>query len=254
LRAPRGFVPWKKAIRRLDAAGQEPMRILVVEDEVQMARNIRQGLESVPSFTVDLAHDGEDGDHLARSADYDLIVLDLMLPKVDGLTILRRLRAAGRETPVLILTAKNTPEDVVRGLDFGSDDYLGKPFDMGELLARIKALIRRSHGRPDPVLRIADLTIDTRSHTVRRGDRSMTLPALQYRLLEYLAFQAGKVVSKTELLEHLYDYNWERFSNVIEVYVSSLRAKIDRGHAVKLIHTIRGQGYVLSAEEKDGRA
>jgi DNA-binding response OmpR family regulator len=224
------------------------MRILVIEDEVRLARNIKAGIESVPSFTVDLCHDGEDGGHRAATADYDLIVLDLMLPKVDGLTILRGLRDAGKATPVLILTAKNTPEDVVRGLDFGSDDYLGKPFDMGELLARIKALIRRSHGRPDPRLRVADLEIDTRSHSVRRKGRALRLPALQYRLLEYLAFRAGSVVSKTELLEHLYDYNWERFSNVIEVYVSSLRAKIDRDRPVKLIHTVRGQGYMLAAE------
>ncbi|MBN2490081.1 MAG: response regulator transcription factor [Planctomycetes bacterium] len=224
------------------------MRILVIEDEVRLARNIQAGIQSVPSFAVDLCHDGEDGAHQAVVADYDLIVLDLMLPGVDGLTVLRRLRAAGKATPVLILTARSTPEDVVRGLDYGSDDYLGKPFDMGELLARIKALIRRSHGRPDPRLKVADLEIDTRAHAVRRAGRTLRLPALQYRLLEYLAFRAGSVVSKTELLEHLYDYNWERFSNVIEVYISSLRAKIDRECTPKLIHTVRGQGYLLAAE------
>ncbi len=226
------------------------MRVLVIEDEVQLARNIRKGIQSMPSFTVDLSHDGEDGEHLARTTDYDLIVLDLMLPGVDGLTVLQRLRDAGKKTPVLILTAKNAPEDVIRGLDYGSDDYLGKPFEMGELLARIKALIRRSHGRPAPVLHVADLELDTRAHVVRRGGRKMTLPALQYRLLEYLVYHTGKVISKTELLEHLYDYNWERFSNVIEVYISSLRSKIDRNYSPKLIHTIRGQGYMLSAEGK----
>jgi len=225
------------------------MRILVVEDEVRLARNIRKGIQTMPSFTVDLSYDGVDGEHLALSETYDLIVLDLMLPEVDGLTILQHLREAGNTTPVLILTAKNAKEDIIRGLDYGSDDYLGKPFDMGELLARIKALIRRSHGRPDPVIRIGDLTIDTGSHQVCRGDTCLVLPAMEYRLLEYLAFNEGKVISKTELLEHLYDYNWEKFSNVIEVYISSLRAKIDRHFGQKLIHTLRGQGYSLSDRE-----
>ncbi|MBI5153985.1 response regulator [Candidatus Poribacteria bacterium] len=223
------------------------MRILIVEDEVRLARNIRKGIESLPSFVADISNDGEDGEHLALTNDYDLIILDLMLPGRDGLEILQHLRDAGRATPVLILTARTTKEDIVRGLDYGSDDYLGKPFDMGELLARVKALIRRSKGRPDPVLRVADLEIDTRRHLVRRGGRELLLPALEYRLLEYLAFQDGAVVSKTELLEHLYDYNWEKFSNVIEVYVSSLRRKLEDADRPKLIHTIRGQGYVLAA-------
>lgn len=224
------------------------MRILVVEDEVRLARNIRKGLQSLSSFVVDLAHAGEEGQHLALSEPYDLIILDLMLPEIDGLSILRRLRGEGRDTPVLILTAKNTPQDVVRGLDYGSDDYLGKPFDMGELLARVKALIRRSRGRPNPVLRVGDLEIDTRSHLVKRGGHSILLPPLEYRLLEYLAYHMDQTLSKTELLEHLYDYNWEKFSNVIEVYISSLRSKIDRNSSVKLIHTLRGHGYMLSAE------
>jgi len=225
------------------------MRILVIEDEVRLARNIRKGIQTIPSFVVDLSHDGEDGRHLAMTEDYDLIVLDLMIPGIDGLTLLRGLRKAGRRTPVLILTAKNTPEDVIRGLDYGSDDYLGKPFDMGELLARIKALVRRSKGRPDPLIRVGDLEINTSTHTVKRGTRAIVLPALEYRLLEYLAFHQGEVVSKTRLLEHLYDYNWEKFSNVIEVYICSLRSKIDRPFPVKLIRTMRGQGYMLSAGE-----
>ncbi len=222
------------------------MRVLIVEDEIRLARHVRRALELLPSFATDLAHDGEDGSHLALSQDYDLIILDLMLPHVDGLTILRRLRQAGKSTPVLILTARASKEDVVRGLDFGSDDYLAKPFDMGELLARVKALIRRSHGKPDPVLRVADLEIDTRSHSVRRGQRRVTLPALEYRLLEYLAFHAGAVVSRTELLEHLYDYNWEKMSNVLERYVSNLRAKLEGSNRPRLIHTFRGQGYMLA--------
>jgi len=222
------------------------MRILVVEDEVRLAANLKEGIESMPSFVVDVSHDGLDGQHLALTEHYDLVVLDLMLPGVDGLSILQAIRGAGLATPVLILTARNTTDDIIRGLDYGSDDYLGKPFEMGELLARIKALVRRSNQKPDPVLRLGDLSIDTRSHRVARGDRSYLLPALEYRLLEYLAMRSGHVVSKEELLEHLYDYNWEKFSNVVEVYISHLRSRIDRGHPVKLIHTVRGQGYVLS--------
>jgi DNA-binding response OmpR family regulator len=222
------------------------MRILIVEDEVRLAKNIRKGLESLPSFVVDLSHDGEDGEHMALTNQYDLIILDLMLPKVDGLTVLQHLRDAGCATPVLILTAKNTREDIIRGLDYGSDDYLGKPFDMGELLARTKALIRRSCGKPDPVLRLGDLEIDTRAHVIRRAGREHTFAPLEYRLLEYLAYHHDEVVSKAELLEHLYDYNWEKFSNVIEHYISDLRRKLEPEGASKIIHTIRGLGYKLS--------
>ncbi|MBN1899864.1 response regulator transcription factor [Candidatus Sumerlaeota bacterium] len=225
------------------------MRILVIEDEIRLARNIRKGVQTLPSFVVDISHDGEDGEHLALTQDYDLIVLDLMIPGIDGLTLLKHLRAAGKKTPVLILTAKNAPEDIIRGLDYGSDDYLGKPFDMGELIARIKSLIRRSQGQPDPVITVNDLQINTVTHTVKRGDKLIVLPALEFRLLEYMAYHKGEVVSKTKLLEHLYDYNWEKFSNVVEVYVCSLRNKIDRDFPQKLIHTLRGQGYILSSEK-----
>ncbi len=222
------------------------MRILLVEDEPRLARNIKGGIESLPSFVVDICHDGIDGQHNALTNAYDLVILDLMLPGTDGLSILQSIRGAGKHVPVLMLTAVATREDVIRGLDFGSDDYLGKPFDMGELLARVKALVRRGHNRPDPILRVGDLEIDTHRHVVRRGGREHSFPALEYRLLEYLAFREGAVVSKNELLEHLYDYNWEKFSNVIEVYVSAIRKKLDADGAPKLIHTIRGQGYVLS--------
>lgn len=226
------------------------MRILIIEDEKRLAQNIKKGLESQPSFVADLVHSGDDGEYLALTEQYDLIILDLMLPVVDGLTLLKHLRAAEKQTPVLILTAKSASDDVVKGFDYGSDDYLIKPFDMGELIARIKALIRRSKHQPAPVLRIADLEIDTRNHLVRRGlHHPIRLRNLEYRLLEYLAFNAGKIISKTELLEHLYDYNWEKFSNVIEVYISMLRSKIDRPHKVKLIHTFKGQGYMLFNEK-----
>lgn len=221
------------------------MRILIIEDEVRLARSIAKGLMTVPSFVADVIHDGEDGEHMALTSDYDLIILDLMLPGRDGLSILQAIRAAGKETPVLILTALSSKEDVVRGLDFGSDDYLGKPFDMGELLARAKALVRRSHGKPDPVLRIGPLEVDTHRHVVRCKGQELILPALEYRLLEYLAFRKGVVISKTELSEHLYDYNWEKFSNVIEVYISGLRRKLEHIGAPRMIQTLRGQGYML---------
>lgn len=221
------------------------MRVLVIEDEVRLAEVLKKALETQPSYAVDTSHDGEDGQFMAETNEYDLVVLDLMLPKMDGLTVLKNLRAAGRTTPVLILTARRAKEDIVRGLDYGSDDYLTKPFDMGEFLARCKALIRRAHGQPDPVLRVGDLEIDTRSHVIRRGDKEFFLPGLQYRLLEYLAYRQGAVVSKTEILEHLYDYNWEKFSNVIEHYIYEIRQQIDAGFDEKLLHTVRGQGYVL---------
>lgn len=225
------------------------MRILLVEDEARLAEHLKKSLQTLPSFVVDVSHDGEDGQFMAETNEYDLIVLDLLLPKRDGLTVLRNLRGADRMTPILILTARRAKEDIVRGLDYGSDDYLTKPFDMGEFLARCKALIRRKYEQPDPVLRVGDLTIDTRTHVVRRGGREFLLPALQYRLLEYLAFRQGEIVAKTDLLEHLYDYNWEKFSNVIEHYVYEVRRKIDDPFDVKLLHTIRGQGYVLRENE-----
>lgn len=227
------------------------MRILVIEDETRLARHIKRGLESVPSFAVDLSHDGEDAAHMIASNAYDAVVLDLMLPGRPGLEVLHEARAAGNATPILILTARAAKEDVIKGLDYGSDDYLAKPFDMGELIARIKALVRRSHGKPCATLRIGDMEVDTRTHGVRRAGREIMLPALEYRLLEYLAHRAGEVVSKTDLLEHLYDYNWEKFSNVIEVYISSLRRKLDADGGRRLIHTVRGQGYTLAAREPD---
>jgi DNA-binding response OmpR family regulator len=217
------------------------MRVLIIEDEERLARNIAKVLRGLPDFAVDVSLDGEDGQHMALSSQYDLIILDLMLPKIDGLSILRNLRSASCRTPVLILTAKDTTADIVKGLNLGSDDYLTKPFEMAELVARCRALIRRAYDRPDPVLRAGGLEIDTRSHTVHFGGRSQVLPAMEYRLLEYLAMRAGQVVSKEDILEHLYDFDSERFSNVIEVYVSSLRKRFD----ADLIQTIRGQGYIL---------
>jgi two-component system response regulator PhoP len=182
---------------------------------------------------------------MAESNPYDLIVLDLMLPKMDGLTVLQRLRSVGAQVPVLVLTARDEKESVVGLLNAGADDYVAKPFDLGELLARAKALIRRGKGQSAAVLKVGDLEISTADLVVRRGGKTVSLTAMEYRVLEYLAHRPGAVVSKTELLEHLYDFNWERFSNVIEVYISGLRRKLEDSEGAKLIHTLRGQGYML---------
>lgn len=217
------------------------MRVLIIEDEERLARNTASVLREVANFAVDIALDGEDGLHLARTNPYDLIILDLMLPKIPGLQVLSRLRSEERRVPVLVLTARNRTEDVVQGLDLGCDDYLTKPFEMGELVARCRALIRRSYGRPDPTIRAGGLEIDPRRRTVRQAGRDHVLPAMEYRLLEFLAMRAGEVVSKEDILEHLYDFDAERFSNVIEVYISSLRKRFGAG----LIQTLRSQGYRL---------
>jgi two-component system response regulator PhoP len=182
---------------------------------------------------------------MAKSSSYDLIVLDLRLPGMHGLNILKTLRAQRNTTPVLILTACDTPSDVVKGLDCGSDDYLTKPFDIGEFVARCKALIRRSYGKANPIMTIGPLIMDTLTRKVTINGKHIILSSMEYHTLEYLALRAGQVVSKEELLEHLYDFNWERFSNVIEVYVSTLRKKIDPQKKYNLIKTLRGQGYLI---------
>ena len=226
------------------------MRVLVVEDERRLAENVARALRESAGYAVDIAGDGEQGLYLAESGEYDLIVLDLMLPKLTGRDMLTRYRKHGKVTPVLILTARDEKESVVQLLNSGADDYLAKPFDLGEFLARAKALVRRGKGQRSPVISIGDLRLDTVARSVRRGHREIALAPMEYRVLEYLAHRPRAVVSKTELLEHLYDYNWEKFSNVIEVYISGLRRKLDDNHAVKLIHTMRGHGYVLRAERE----
>lgn len=222
------------------------MRVLIVEDERRLAQNIASSLRESAGYAVDVAFDGEDGLYMAQSNPYDLVLLDLMLPKIDGITLLKRLRADRGDVPVLVLTARDEKESIVALLNAGADDYVAKPFDLGELLARAKALIRRGKGHSDAVLKVGDIEIDTSSLTVRRAGKLVILTAMEYRVLEYLAHRPGAVVSKTELLEHLYDFNWERFSNVIEVYISGLRRKLEGGED-KLIHTLRGQGYMLRA-------
>lgn len=221
------------------------MRVLIIEDEKRLAQNISQVLIENEGYAVDLSFDGIDGLHMAKSSSYDLIVLDLRLPGMHGLDILKTLRAQRNTTPVLILTACDTPSDVVKGLDCGSDDYLTKPFDIGEFVARCKALIRRSYGKANPIMTIGPLIMDTLTRKVTINGKHIILSSMEYHTLEYLALRAGQVVSKEELLEHLYDFNWERFSNVIEVYVSTLRKKIDPQKKYNLIKTLRGQGYLI---------
>jgi DNA-binding response OmpR family regulator len=221
------------------------MRILIIEDEIRLAQNIAKALKEAISFASDISTDGEDGQHMALTNSYDMIILDLMLPRINGLQILQNLRRKERRTPVLILTAKSTTDDVIQGLNMGSDDYLTKPFEMAELIARCKALTRRAYESPNPVVKVGDLSIDTAAHTVTFNGKQFMLPAMEYRLLEYLALRAGQLVSKTEIIEHLYAFNSENFSNVVEVYLSNLRKRFDPGPVHTLFHTVRGQGYII---------
>jgi len=222
------------------------MKILIIEDEQRLARLLKQGLEE-QGFVVDLAYDGSDGQFQAEQYPYDAILLDLMLPEVDGLAILKGLREKGNDVPVLIITARGDVEDRIKGLNFGADDYLAKPFNLEELIARLRALIRRSRGKSSPLVTVGDLVIDSNARTVARAGTVILLSAREYDLLHYLALTAGKVVSRTELIEHIFtsDYEWD--SNVIEVHISHLRTKIDKGYSSALIHTVRGAGYILKA-------
>jgi two-component system response regulator PhoP len=228
------------------------LRVLLVEDEKRLAENVARALRESAGYAVDIASDGEEGLYLAESNAYDLMVLDLMLPKLDGQALLAQYRKKGHSTPVLVLTARDEKENVVRLLNEGADDYVSKPFDLGEFLARAKALVRRGKGQRSPVISVADLQLNTIERTVRRGQKEIALVPMEYRVLEYLAHRPRAVISKSELLEHLYDYNWEKFSNVIEVYISGLRRKLDSNNGVKLIHTVRGHGYVLRPERERG--
>jgi DNA-binding response OmpR family regulator len=223
------------------------VRVLLVEDHKPLVRALRQGLEE-EGLAVDVALDGEEADFKARTAEYDAIVLDIMLPKKDGLTLLKEWRQAGLKSYVLMLTARGTLEDKVRGLDSGADDYLTKPFELEELLARLRALIRRGHEVKDPVIRVHDLDIDTASRTVRRGGQDIHLTPREYALLQFLAFHRGRVVSRTMIWEHLYDENDESTSNVVDVYIRYLRNKVDKGFEPPLILTRWGEGYLLRGD------
>jgi len=227
------------------------VRILLVEDEARVAGFIAWGLRE-QAYAVDRAMDGEEAVYLASVNEYDLIVLDVMLPKKDGYAVCRELRASGLRAPILMLTARDAVDDRVAGLDAGADDYLVKPFDFKELLARMRALLRRS-GPPRPaVARVADLTLDTASHAVERGGRRVNLTAKEYALLEFLMLHEGRVVGREQIAQHVWDDAFDPLSNVIDVYVKRLRAKVDAGFRPRLIHTRRGEGYILTAEAGTG--
>lgn len=221
------------------------MRILLVEDEPDAALMLAKGLRE-QAYAIDIAPDGETALEQAFLNDYDLIILDCMLPRKDGFEVCREVRAGGSAVPILMLTARDSIEDRVAGLDTGADDYLVKPFDFHELLARVRALLRRGPALRSEVLDIADLSIDTRARQVRRAGLSVDLTAKEYALLEYLARRVNEVVTRADIAEHVWDENFDPFSNLIEVYIQRLRRKIDEGHALRLIRTRRGEGYMLS--------
>jgi len=228
------------------------MRVLVIEDEIRLAENLAAALREGPGFAVDSAEDGEIGFTLVQNRCYDLIVLDLMLPKLDGLSVLKKIRAGKDDTPVLVLTARGEISSKISLLNSGADDYLSKPFDLGEFLARVKALIRRGKGVANPTLQAGDLVVNTLEQVVFRSGQSVILSPMEYRILEYLMHRPRVIVSKEELLEHLYDYNWEHHSNVIEVHVSNLRKKIGSGDETSSIETLRGRGYRLVVNKAGG--
>jgi len=221
---------------------------LLVEDHQPLVRALRQGLEE-EGFAVDVAMDGDEADVKCRTTSYDVIILDVMLPKMDGLTLLKSWRQSGISTHVIMLTARGTTKDKIAGLDTGADDYLTKPFELDELLARVRALVRRGHQVKDPVLRCRDLEMDTAARTVKRAGQLIHLTPREYALLEFLAYHQGKVVTRSMIWEHLYDEYDENTSNVVDVYIRYLRNKIDKGFETPLIMTRWGEGYMLRGED-----
>jgi heavy metal response regulator len=224
------------------------MKILVVEDEKKVASFIKRGLEE-EKFEVDTAFDGEDGLQQALEGSYNLIILDVMLPKRDGLSVIKELRARRMMAPVLMLTAKDSLEDIVAGLNSGSDDYLSKPFAFAELLARVRALLRRTELERGAEIRFADLRLDPVTHKVWRKDKEIDLTAKEYALLEFFIRNPNQVLTRTTIAEHVWDYVFDSFTNIIDVYVNYLRKKVDREADKKLIHTVRGVGYILKEED-----
>ena len=220
------------------------MRILIVEDEKKVAAFIKKGLEE-ETYAVDVAYDGEEGLFLASESQFDLVILDLMLPKINGLEVLTKLREKKVVTPIILLTAKDSVEDKVTGLNKGADDYLTKPFAFSELLARVRSLLRRGSGDTKTLLKVGDLTLDLVSHKVQRDETEMELTGKEYSLLEYFMRNEGKVLTRTMIAEHVWDYNFDTFTNVIDVYINHLRKKIDKDYPKKLLHTLRGVGYVM---------
>jgi heavy metal response regulator len=220
------------------------MRILIVEDEKKVARFIQQALGE-DHHTVDIAYDGERGEFLAYSENYDLIILDVMLPKKDGFEVLETVRKKKNATPILMLTAKSAVEDRVQGLDKGADDYLTKPFAVAELLARVRSLLRRGAAEKSTILKVGDLHLDTVLHKAKRQNRTIELTSKEYSLLEYFMRNVNKVLSRSIISEHIWDYNFDTGTNIIDVYINHLRNKIDGEFDIKLIHTVRGVGYVM---------
>ena len=223
------------------------MRILVVEDEPKVASFIRRALEE-ESYAVDAADNGNDGLDMAQVGSYDLVILDLMLPGLPGIEVLKRMRAARLKMPVLILTARSQVDQRVHGLDAGADDYLTKPFAIDELLARVRALLRRGAGEPTGLLQVDDLVLNPATREVTRAGQRIELTSKEYALLEYLMRNAGRVLTRPMIAEHVWNLDFDTFTNVIDVYVNYLRNKIDRGRDRKLIHTVRGSGYVLKVD------
>jgi heavy metal response regulator len=227
------------------------MRILVVEDEHKISMYVKRGLEE-QGYAVDAAYNGADALDWAVAAPYDLIILDILLPKMDGLSVCEELRKRGDATPILMLTARDAIDDRVAGLDAGADDYLVKPFAMKELLARVRALTRRLADAPkSPVIKVADLELDTLTHYVKRGDKSIKLTAKEYAVLECLMREPERVLTRTMIAEHVWNYDVFNQSNVVDVYIRNLRRKIDDGFDLKLIHTVRGAGYRISTRDDD---
>jgi DNA-binding response OmpR family regulator len=224
------------------------MRILLVEDERDAARMLSKGLRE-QTYAVDVAYDGNEALEKVAVNSYDLLLLDVMLPGIDGFEVCRQLREQGVRVPILLLTARGGVTDRITGLDRGADDYLTKPFDFGELMARIRALLRRGTELKDPVLQVGDLAVDTRSHAVTRGEARISLTAKEYSLLEYLARRANEVVSRADISEHVWEETYDPFSNLIEVYIQRLRKKLEGSDGSPILHTRRGEGYMLSAEQ-----
>jgi two-component system copper resistance phosphate regulon response regulator CusR len=224
------------------------MRILLVEDDPRIARFVSQALRE-QAYAVDAAADGDDALYKASVNDYDAVILDVMIPGRDGFEVCRELRAAGSAVPVIMLTARDAVPDRVAGLDSGADDYLTKPFEVSELLARLRALLRRGRDVRPALVSVADLRIDTRAHAVARAGRRIELTAKEYALLEYLARERGRVLTRAEIAEHVWDENFDPLSNLIDVNINRLRRKVDDGFALPLIHTRRGEGYMLAAPE-----
>ena len=226
------------------------MRLLLVEDEQKLAAFIKKGLEKKCGHALDVVHDGEQGLFYGGAVDYDLIILDIMLPRKDGLTVLRELRGAGVKTPILLLTAKANIESKVEGLDSGSDDYLTKPFDLRELVSRVNALLRRNSVDQPIELRIADLMLDPVRRVARRGNHILGLTAREFSLLEYLMRKRGHALSRAQIMDHVWSGEFEGASNIVDVYIKYLRSKVDQPGMIKLIHTVWGVGYRLSESDE----